>query len=298
MKKFVRIIICLLVFLFLFVLGLDIFATYQIRNYKASLTSTVVVGDSHTQCAINPNVIDDIQNFSHSSEPLFFSFQKVEYVVHHSISPIQYIILGFSYHNMSYSSSQEQNRMFMNYFWMLDKQILSEHFHMTKSAVLFKNIFKEDPIKRFYNETGGLHVNCLSEWGGFHESVRSNVSKTNLADAISRHYNEKTIDVCCSDFNSILELCHENAIKLVLITTPLTPDYYNSVPEDFKSKFYALISELEQDSAVVYLDYSQFDMQCITNYGDADHINEKGSELFSKDLNDTLNEIRSGCLKN
>ena len=57
------------------------------------------MGDSHVTNAVIDTLIPNSLNVSKISESYYYTFQKLKFIT--SKSKINYVVLGFSYHNLS-----------------------------------------------------------------------------------------------------------------------------------------------------------------------------------------------------
>lgn len=96
------------------------------------------------------------------------------------------------------------------------------------------------------------------------------------------------------DLMNILDLCQEENITAVLITTPFTVYYNQYVSEEFLSGFYSTIDSIASMYGVNYYDYSH-DERFQTNlalFGDADHLNPDGADCFTALLMEEIPELK------
>lgn len=100
-----------------------------------------------------------------------------------------------------------------------------------------------------------------------------------------RIYNQEEI----SAVYEIIQLCRENSIEPILITTPYLSEYPNAVRENdptFFQDFYGLIAEIQTKTGVRYYDYS-LDERFSSSYHlffDSDHMNREGARQFTNIL--------------
>lgn len=114
--------------------------------------------------------------------------------------------------------------------------------------------------------------------------------KIKEADETTKRHMRRT-EVHMEYIRNILELCKENNLVSILITTPQSY-LYNERIEDkqYKERIYDKIEILKKEYDFVYLDYShdkRFENNLELFYDD-DHLNEKGAEYFTGIL---LNDI-------
>lgn len=123
--------------------------------------------------------------------------------------------------------------------------------------------------KKFLKKENKILVNKRIE--GHVRKLKDNKNKT---------YNLEIIE-------NILTKCKEKQIKVIFITTPFTK-YYNSFFTDelLEKNFYNIIYDICKKYNIKYIDFSHdyenFDeKEC---FSDFDHLNEKGSIVFMREL--------------
>ena len=113
---------------------------------------------------------------------------------------------------------------------------------------------------------------------------------TTINNAIKRHYykqsGEKSFSILQEQYlMKITQFCNKRQIKVILLNTPISKEYSEKIPIKFKTKYYNLVRELENQS--VLLDFHDLNIKrdC---YGDGDHINELGAKILSFKLDSIL----------
>ena len=92
----------------------------------------------------------------------------------------------------------------------------------------------------------------------------------------------------------ILDICQENGLNPVIITTPQSYLYNNRIgKENYKKRIYSHINNLKKEYNFIYLDYSHNEKfeNNLEYFMDDDHLNEKGAEYFTKILLKDIDEI-------
>lgn len=92
----------------------------------------------------------------------------------------------------------------------------------------------------------------------------------------------------------IINLCMENDITPVLITTPYTSYYTDMVSSEFKTEFYDTIHAVTDATGVPYYDYSQDERFTghLEYFADADHLNTEGANAFMNIIKEEIPEYR------
>ncbi len=89
----------------------------------------------------------------------------------------------------------------------------------------------------------------------------------------------------------LIDLCHENGVEPVLVTTPFRREYNDRFSDRFYEKFYGDIQNICDRTGCRYLDYSHDERFCDSDryFYDADHLSEEGGRAFTDFI---LAEIR------
>ena len=244
----------------------------------------LILGDSHTECAINDTVFSESENFSRSAEAYIYTFSKVKKLLKEN-QQITTVILGFSFHNL------------FNYSWFNNKvnlmrKLNSYGYFMNKSELF--NLLKVDPVDFieavFSIEKGGLiaAVNSLSndnykvlDLGSYFYLIRNKVDveiEKRKNGQIKNPIETSSLQV--TYLLKIADYCKEENVKLILISTPIHKYlYYNS---EFWERYYFNFYSQNLKKFKLF-DYSTLSLpdSC---FGDLTHLNYKGARIFSKIL--------------
>lgn len=120
------------------------------------------------------------------------------------------------------------------------------------------------------------------------------IPKTDFAkdayDAYNRHVASFLIDgeyqfkdelVKC--LYNMINMCRENNVTPVLVTTPCVKEYNDYVEKEFLSEFNEILSKVIEDTQVPYYNYCN-DERFVNRYDlfmNADHLNEEGAAIFT-----------------
>ncbi len=90
-------------------------------------------------------------------------------------------------------------------------------------------------------------------------------------------------DIIRAYMGRIIALCRENNIRLIVEQTPMNETSYGILTPEFKEHFRAYMQELaaQNPDVMVYPDFYCYPNTC---FGDADHLNKNGVEVFSGHL--------------
>lgn len=262
---------------------------------------TIILGDSHTETALDPDVIPNSINISLSSEHYFYTYYKIRYLLN-ACHNIEHVIVGFSYHNLGKrddiylfadSPGSRVDIMYERYFLIVGHNGIKKLMSFSKVywAKLLKYkfgmSFQWDPVFLAKALLEELTYTDYAFIGRFYKSKKSHVNSEIISKTIQKHYYvadskpQNFSETAISYFKRIVKLCTTRGIQLVIINTPLHPDYKNQIPENFLLKYTQVLSQLLKTfPEVQYLDYSELKMP-ISYYGDADHVNYYGAEIVS-----------------
>jgi len=126
--------------------------------------------------------------------------------------------------------------------------------------------------------------------GGYSNTTYSNLS--GIDEVIRRHYtyeNAET-DISASSLlylDSIISLCNQKRVKIIVVTTPMHTSYLKQIPEKFIYGYEIEKNKLRTKGIDV--------LNCGNeNYADnlylnPDHLNKTGAEIFTKEIVYILN---------
>ncbi|KAA6326198.1 hypothetical protein EZS27_024668 [termite gut metagenome] len=218
----------------------------------------LILGDSHTECAINDTIFTNSYNYSQSSEPFIYSYVKLINIA--SASKIDTLIISVSPVSIGGKGERlhiKTNKLLYRFPW----EDLMFLFHHNPLAIGYSsNIFD---IRANANNVGGyLYLD------------RFKLQK----DLALRK--TKTLDPCIPHeaqllyLDKIVTYCRSKSIQLIFINTPMyhAERFYNM------NNFYKVIEEKYND--VTFWDYGNYVLpdSC---YGDVGHLNYIGAKEFS-----------------
>lgn len=253
----------------------------------------LICGDSHTQCAINDDILPGSINISNNAEHYFYTFAKIKKLVSQN-RQINTIILGYSFHSLSeyhdkflFDGNYTIN-MYPKYFGVLDKEEIT--FLLKRNFLGIVEKLPRLTTKNLYfllsNITTTPTFQSFPFWGGYFSKEANNLSEHILEKRLSRHYlNGKELQsystIQSLYLKKILSFCISNDIEPILINTPINKKYKKKIPLKFQENYYGHYAKLSQYAKV--LDYSTFELPDEA-FADIDHLNAKGANIFTKEL--------------
>ncbi len=268
--------------------------------------NTLIVGASHSMCSFNPDIIDNSCNISVSAENFFYTYYKTKFILKNN-PQLKNIVLSFSYSHISKNNedklfdSDASLNYFNKYFMLLDNQGKKNLRQFNQSYIV--SVVKFDlGIPLGFIDDMNLILRLLlnkveleeySFWGSYYGSKNSNL-KSNLIDAkINEYFYKNGEVVAASDImveylEKIILLCKENKKKIILINTPVHKQYYKKIPPFYMRKYQEILTSFQKKyPEIIYYNFNQFKLEdkC---YGDGDHLNKFGADIFSNKINGIL----------
>ncbi|MEW4924503.1 D-alanyl-lipoteichoic acid biosynthesis protein DltD [Algibacter sp. 2305UL17-15] len=265
-------------------LGSLLFNSLLLNNYGYKVEkdqNVLILGDSHTEYALDDTVFKNSVNLSHSADSYFYSYLKIRKMKKEN-PQIDTLLLALSNHNLLLEYEERWifntahiKSKFRIYTDLMDLSDFMFLFKSNPSAVIQGII--ESPkysIKLLFN--GELIERDL---GKFHPSQRNSLLKD--IEHFKNNKYHRSLEYSNVEMKylfNIVNFCKENDIELIFISTPVHPEYNKFREKEFETlkKFYN--SEL---SDFKYLDFSEFDMPD-KGFQDMDHLNAEGAELFTR----------------
>lgn len=298
-KQYFRIILILIALYILFIYGASQIYRNYISNYNKFLRvpeklKIVNLGSSHGFYDIKyPKDINGY-NLALDSQNLYYDW-KILKQYKNNLEEKAVVIIPisiFSFYGDKDLGDIDLNERYYNF--------------LNWNDIYLGNRYKDFLIKKFYAFYDGKAlvktliyiINSLKDGKLEYKELKWPNKKLTLEEKIKEA--EKTTkrhmrrtEVHMEYIKNILELCKENNLVSVLITTPQSY-LYNERIEDkqYKERIYDKIKSLKKEYSFIYLDYSR-DKRFENNlelFYDDDHLNEKGAEYFTDILlNDIIN---------
>jgi hypothetical protein len=261
--------------------------SFQLPQEKTIL----ILGDSSTECAIDDTIFPVSANLSQAATPYMYSFVKLRKFIEVN-DQIDTVILSFHYGSLLKGIDD---------IWLFGDEIFSSHF--TKYFYLFGKeeylAFLGKPI--FYLSVLRLPIRNIStifkifknrnvSYKNINIGGYANLKNNNLKEDILARSNER-IEIKSNEdirrinislfqlkyLQKIAQLCKEKEIELILMSTPVYDPEKYGFAEELLDYHHTYMKEIK------YLNCMNFSIPD-SGYGDINHLNNKGAEIFSRHL--------------
>ncbi len=257
---------CFLYFGLLFLIGSTLFVLVTVYFSKHPFRfqyRTVFLGDSRVQY-----LYYNKQNLAYNSESFYFNFLKIKSLNKHK--HLDTVYLGCSHHSFSayfdnYAVNQQE---ILPRYYILEenKWAYLKKFNFINLHFLFKKQFQLGWESMFYGKNfipGG----CASP---MNRVVDINKLKKRIQQQF--YYQNQTMPFSANQlryFDSIQHFCAVNQTALILINSPVHPEYRKNVPKKYLDKY------LQKTQNLRVLDMGDFLSQNTDFMPDGDHISWK-----------------------
>jgi hypothetical protein len=245
----------------------------------------IVIGDSHTECAIDDSIFLRSFNISQAGEAYLYSYIKLKKFL--DVNPhIDTVFVSF--HGGSIQMSQDEKIFGDNYILGHVPTYISLFGREELAVFLQKSSFYSAVIKTPLRPIRAVLRFVLNHpvtfkdlpIGGYNKLDRDRLQRAielkedSIADGssgVENKYSKYQLEYLLK----IVEVCKEKKVELILFNAPT----YNSTR-------YGNLASLKNYytthfPGIKYLDYSDFPLPDY-GYGDTDHLNFKGAGIFSR----------------
>lgn len=134
-------------------------------------------------------------------------------------------------------------------------------------------------------------------WGNTYKLSEKKMGKWNdgtEAEAAVKRHTVKSWDYIDQNYSLMKELaefCRTYNIRLVLITTPCWPSYYDNLNSEQLTKMYELTHKFQQEYDLPYFDYLKDQRFEANDFYDSNHLSDVGAIKFTKILDMDIKSI-------
>lgn len=264
----------IIIILFLYNLGMIITKT---KKYKLRIPNEIKIfnlGSSHGYFAFNYENVKNGANLAQISQTFYYDYALLE-TFFNRIEDEAICFIPISYFSFSNKIKTWRKDDMINYYKILPLK----KFKGREKLICF--IFRYLPIIwSFKKKIGKAKGKKVIE------------PKQRILKQVSMLRAKRT-SISIKYFYKIIKKLKEKNIRIILITTPFQKEYNKYFSEKLlNDKFYKEIESIKYTENLEYYDLSK--MYKIFDKGeyfdDNDHLSEKGSKIFMKEINKILNK--------
>lgn len=245
---------------------------------------TLILGSSHSFYGINPICFNSRTfNASHVSQTLNYDLEIFK-LYYKDFSKLETVILPISYFTLFSKLEQEvESWRCKNYviYYGVDTANSIEDYSFILSNSLKQNIIS---LRKFYLSKKTKITCSKLGWGTTYNSKKNKDLEKYGKIAALRHTkdNYRNLKDNISTLNSILELCNNKGVKVLLFTPPAYKTYRGNLNKEQLDITIEIVEKLEIDYPnVKYINLLNNNKFKYFDFYDADHLNELGSAKLS-----------------
>lgn len=268
---------------------------------------TLVVGSSHGLCGIDESVIGSAVNCSMHSQDIYYDYKCIEFVLEQSKNDKSFnrciLVMGYyiPYQDLSLSKRARTEMISRTYYpifqdahnWVDAVAFDHWYFNTGVNEEIRKDIEQKaiDLSKKYpFYLDGIMQRKPLYDFGGKTWEELELIQRENYGhmradvhNSIEQHKDSYIENQKITQ--DLVWLLKKYDVEPIVVITPFTEEYCNCISETMKRGLYKMMNSVGIET--IY-DFNQdkyrgiFDASCFI---DTDHLNEKGSVIFSKLLN-------------
>lgn len=260
---------------------------------KKNNCSLLILGSSAENSGINPAIFDSKGinlAFVGGTSLDVFKLLIVKYVP--EMPKLKTVIIPISTFTLFATEDREEmkfRKILLNNFF----DLYDEDFSNLWSRSILANLGFKRSIEILTNgsvnnvdEAGfdpliGNNLNALTEEYGI-KTVYRHIGK------LDSNLNNPMYRSNISLLKQIIDYLSERNIKLILVTTPTHPSYYNNIPKNILNFIHSELEVITDKYNINYYDHLMDDRFIDTDFYNCDHLNVEGAEKFSKIFNEEV----------
>ena len=302
-RKFIKKTIGFLLPILIVAVGFEILLRQIPNDYKlkrtyldehASEIETLILGSSHSFYGINPEYLESNSfNASYLAQTLEFDLEILR-KYEDQFQRLKYVILPISYPSL-FETLEEKHNWRISYY-VIYYNIFSPSVKHYAEVLSKRPDFNYRVIKRYYLEGENGLLSSESGWPDTFYGVEGDFVESGKKAALRHTFDiTRNYDTNISILSSIISFCARKNLKLLLFTPPSHETYINKLePEQLKLAVETANELAKRHSHVSYENYLNDQSFSVSDYYDADHLNEEGSRKLTLRINELINEKMAG----
>ncbi|HXV27551.1 MAG TPA: SGNH/GDSL hydrolase family protein [bacterium] len=263
----------------------------------------LVFGNSHSQRGIDPADLSKKGfSFALTAQDLYYDFRFWE-KYSPELTHLQYVIIPVDHFSFGYDLGMLEKRFAEYYaemgiparrFYLRFYCWIQAHSYLIKyRAVIVKRI--AEIIK------GGKRPDQPPKeqfiFGEFQEAERRQKGAMLAGRRMNDSYHKANEKAYLGYLTTMIYQALERNIRVLLVTLPTNPEYYNELTEGFVLNFHGhinrLLGEFHEDSRLAYVDFTGDPRFTAMDYYDVDHLNPSGARKLAKILDEKIHDLSS-----
>jgi hypothetical protein len=263
------------------------------RHYK-----TLILGSSHTFIGINPKYLSDSSlNAANDSQDINYDRYILESNLN-ALNDLEVVIMPLSVFSLysNLESGIESWRKYNYRHWFgYTGYPLKELFDIRTHSIIFYYPKKSKLVRDFYRYFAGEFQPSWSNTGWSTAYIKSATEQTLIKsgiEAAKRHQTATKIDEkSLNSLKEIVEICEKNNLRLLIVTLPAYETYRAKLEGERLDAIAKVANEYaDSNDNIKYINYLSDDRFIKKDYHDADHLSGKGTQKFTRILNQEIEE--------
>lgn len=264
---------------------------FSVKNHQLMQLSSVdvfVLGSSHTYFGVSAaDISEKSYNAALSSQSYKYDFLVLKSLIDRKVQ-INSVVLPISSFSRSYEVETGIESWRKYQYWHTYKlhiYSLQDYFDIRSHIAIMGDVDAYGSLRKIVTGNSTTPLNNLSNDGTGSNAdvgIASAIVHKQAVEAARRHL---SISGSAGEywFRKIIELCKSTKIKLILISTPVTDEYYQLVSTVLKrdqDTLSGIAKSIERE--VVFCDYSRSTNFTYRDFYDCDHLNPTGAKKLGR----------------
>lgn len=256
----------------------------------ASTISTLVLGDSHAQTAVNPSLFgDSCASLALGGQPIVMDFLLLQRYA--SIMPrLRTVLLEVSPHRLYHDIARNAwNEHLYQVIYGFRRTSVADYSFLVASprhsASLLTSYYRKGVFRPVLDERGYIKNDSV---GHFNILRYDTASISRNAPLVRLFAGKAMSDSAVYYLEKTAAFCAKRRINLVFFTTPVYATFAHQVPDSVRARTGVVLSGIMQRYHIPCLRHTDDSIYNVYYYRDHNHLNPRGSAVFTKVLRQQL----------
>ncbi|MBX2905523.1 MAG: hypothetical protein KF744_05760 [Taibaiella sp.] len=259
----------------------------------ASGITTLVLGDSQAQTAVNPSLIgDSCGSLALSGQPLVMDYLLLQryapYMPH-----LRTVLLEVSPHRLYHDIERDAwNAHLYQVIYSFRRTSFADYSFLAASprhsASLFTSYYRAGVFRPVVDERGYIINDSVGHFNILHYDTAS-ISRN--IPVVRLFAGKAMSDSAVCYLEKIAAFCSTRKINLVFFTTPVYTTFARQVPGSAKARASEVLEGITQHYHIPYLRHTDDSIYNVWHYRDHNHLNPRGGAVFTAALRRQLTSI-------